>query len=35
MSFPIDLAAFRPVPLDPKKPELSAEEERQLSENIQ
>ncbi len=35
MSFPIDLAAFRPVPLDPKTPELSADQERQLTENIQ
>ena len=35
MSFPIDLAAFRPLSLDPSRPELTAEDEQQLAANIQ
>jgi len=34
MSFPIDLENYRPVPLDPARPELTAEERAQLEENI-
>jgi transketolase len=35
MTFPIDLAAFRPVPLDPARPTLAAAERAQLEANIQ
>lgn len=35
MSFPIDLAAFRPLALDPARSELTADEERQLAANVQ
>lgn len=35
MSFPIDLAAFRPLSLDPSRPELTAADEQQLAANIQ
>ena len=35
MSFPIDLSNYRPVPLDPARPELTPEERKQLSTNIE
>jgi transketolase len=34
MDFPIDLAAYRPVPLDPKRAELSGAERTQLRANV-
>ncbi len=34
MTFPIDLAAFRPLALDPSRPKLSAEEKKTLEANI-
>jgi transketolase len=34
MSFPIDLSNYRPVPLDPARPELSPEERKQLATNV-
>lgn len=34
MTFPIDLGAFRPLPLDPERPSLSAEERSILEANI-
>lgn len=35
MSFPIDLGAFRHLPLDPQKPKLDADVREQLEKNIQ
>ena len=35
MTFPIDLAAFRPLALDPERPALAATERSQLEANVQ
>lgn len=35
MSFPIDLAAFQPLPLDPNRPTLTADEKATLAANVQ
>lgn len=35
MSFPIDLSNYRPVPLDPSRPELTADERKQLATNVE
>jgi len=35
MSFPIDLSAFRPLPLDPSRPRLSPQERETLAANVQ
>lgn len=35
MSFPIDLSAFKPLPLDPSRPSLTSEERETLAANVQ